>query len=248
MKISVQLYTLRDSMNADPAGTLKALGKLGYRYVELAGTAGKTAKEFAAMLKDAGLKASGMHVGLEACEKDLDAVLADAEAVGAKYIIVPWIPESAYKDGWDKAGVRLQAIGEKVSKAKRVFGYHNHTFEFQDAGGRTGYDALFEAMCPDQVKNEIDLWWAHCGGQDPAKLVAKYGERVDLVHLKDGKDCKDSTQTEAGNGAIKWDEVLKACDKAKVEYGVVELDNCPRPPIESVKICLDYFRSKGYKD
>lgn len=247
MKISLQLYTVRDQMNADPAGTLKALGKMGLKWVETAGTAGKSTPEFAAMLKDAGLKVSGMHVGLDACEKELDTVLKDAEILKSPYIVVPWVPESSYKDGWDKIGLRLQSIGEKVASVKRGFAYHNHTFEFVDAGGRTGYDALFEAACPDYVKNEIDLWWAHCGKQDPAELVLKYGNRVRLVHLKDGKGCQDPTQMEAGRGVMDWDKVLKACEKAKVEYGCIELDTCPNPPLESVKTSLDFFRSKGYR-
>jgi len=247
MKISVQLYTLRELMGKDPAGTLKELGKMGYRYVETAGTAGKTPQEFAQMIADAGMKVSGMHVGLDACEKDLDAVLAEAETLGAPFVIVPWVPESSYKDGWDKLGMRLQAIGEKVAKAGREFAYHNHTFEFVMVEGRTGWDRMFEASCPDYVKAQIDLWWVHCGKLNPAILVERYGERCRLVHLKDGGDCKAETQLEAGRGVQKWDEILKACEKAKVEFGVVELDNCPNPPLESVRVCLEFFRSKGYQ-
>ena len=123
MKISVQLYTVRDLMDKDAAGTLMAIGKMGYRYVETAGMAGKTTLEFAKLVKQAGLKVSGMHVGLDACEANLDMVLADAKVLNSPYIIVPWAPESSYKDGWEKLGQRLQAIGEKVAAAKRVFAF-----------------------------------------------------------------------------------------------------------------------------
>ena len=47
--ISIQLYTLRDQLTADAAGTLKALGRIGYKTVEHAGFAGKTAAEFKAV-------------------------------------------------------------------------------------------------------------------------------------------------------------------------------------------------------
>jgi hypothetical protein len=33
-RLGVALYTVRDQMKADPAGTLKAIADLGYRYVE----------------------------------------------------------------------------------------------------------------------------------------------------------------------------------------------------------------------
>lgn len=248
MKLSIQLYTVRDLLDKDPAGTLKAIGKLGLKYAETAGYAGRPVKEFASMMKDAGLKASGMHVGLEPCEKELDKVIDEANTLGCKYIIVPWIPESLYKEGWDHVGLRLQAVGEKVSKAKKVFCYHNHAFEFVDVNGKTGYDILFSAACPDYVFNQIDLWWAHVGKQDTAKLVEKYGHRVKLVHLKDGLDDQDGKQMPAGKGSIDWTATCKALDKAKVDFGVIEFDTCPGPPYESIKESLDFFRAKGYRD
>lgn len=248
MKISVQLWTVRRELERDPAGTLEAIHRMGFKYVETAGTAGLKAREFAETVKRAGLKVSGMHVGLEDCEKDLGSQLALAEMLGAPFLIVPWAPESSYKDGWDKLGMRLQAIGEKVAAAKRKFAYHNHTFEFQKVGDRTGFEILMEAACPDYVKCQIDLWWAKCGGQVVTDMLAKYKGRVDLVHLKDGADCGDSVHREAGQGIMKWDSILKACRDAKVEWGVVELDECPNPPLESIKTSLEFFRARGFKD
>lgn len=248
MKLSVQLYTVRDLMDKDPAGTLRGIGKLGLKHAETAGYAGKPVKEFAAMMKDAGLKASGMHVGLDACEKELSKVVDEADALGCRYVIVPWAPESAYKDGWDKFGMRLHTIGENLSKSKKVFCYHNHAHEFQDVNGKTGFDILFSAACPDHVFCQIDLWWAHVGKQDPAKLVEKYGSRVKLVHLKDGLDDEKQTQMPAGKGSIDWTSTCKALDKAKTEFGVIEFDTCPGPPLDSIRESLDFFRAKGYKE
>jgi hypothetical protein len=42
-RISIQLYTLRDALAADPAGTLAALADIGYTRVETAGTANLSA-------------------------------------------------------------------------------------------------------------------------------------------------------------------------------------------------------------
>lgn len=248
MKISVQLYTVRDQMAQDPAGTLMAIGKMGYHYVELAGTAGKTAKEFKGLLNDAGLKASGMHVSYEACEKGMQPILDDAAVLGCKHVIVPGIPGSAVAKGWDWVGMKLQEFGEKAAKERHVFGYHNHAHEFETkVNGKTAFDILFSAACPDFVKCQVDLWWAYYGNVDPAALLDQYGKRVRCVHLKDGKGRGNAPQAEAGNGVMEWDKVLKACDRCDVEFGAVELDECPRPPLESIKISLDYFRAKGYK-
>lgn len=247
MKISVQLYTLRDQMGQDPVGTLRELGKMGYRYVETAGLAGKSAKEFRAILQDANLKASGMHVGYGACDTEMNKVLDEAQTLGSPYVIVPGLPGEAIQRGWEWVGTKLQEFGEKASARKIGFAYHNHAHEFDIVDKKLAYDRLFAAACPDHVKCQIDLWWAYYGLVDPAKLVRRYGTRVRLVHLKDGKGRGDAPQAEAGQGVMDWNRVLAACDEAKVEFGVVELDTCPRPPLESVRMCLDYFRGRGYR-
>jgi len=248
MKIGVQLYTLRDDMQRAPVETLNALGKMGYRYVETAGFAGKSAKEFAGWLKDAGLQASGMHVGIDACEKELNQVMDDASALNCPYVIVPWIPESVYKDGWDHAGERLERIGEKVNAGGREFAYHNHAFEFVDVKGKSGFEILFSAACPDCLVAQIDLWWAYCGMKDPAGLVNKFGERTKLVHLKDGKSPSDDVHVPAGDGVMPWDAILAACKKAKTDFGIVELDTSPGKPLDAVEKSLKFFRSKGLKE
>lgn len=248
MKISVQLYTVRDVLAKDPAPTLAAIGQMGFKYVETAGYAGKTPKEFKQMLNDSGLKCSGMHVSYEACEKEMARVLDEAALLGSKYVIVPGIPGRIIEQGWDKVGMNLQAFGEQAAKERHVFAYHNHAHEFETkVGDKTAYDVLFSAACPDYVKCQVDLWWAYYGHVDPAKLLERYGKRVRLVHLKDGKGRGNEPQAEAGNGVMDWDTVLKACDRSEVEFGSVELDECPRPPLESIKISLDFFRSKGYR-
>ena len=45
MEYGLQLYSVRDAMEVDFEGTLKALADMGYEYVEFAGYYGHTAEE-----------------------------------------------------------------------------------------------------------------------------------------------------------------------------------------------------------
>lgn len=248
MKISVQLYTVRDVLAKDPPGTLNAIGKMGYRYVETAGYAGLDAKGFKKLLSEAGLKCSGMHVSYDQCEKEMGKVLDEAAILGSKHVIVPGLPGRATDNGWDWVGMKLQEFGEQAAKERHVFAYHNHDHEFRTKiDGKPALDVLYSAACPDYVKCQMDLWWVYYAEVDPVAVLSQYGSRVRTVHLKDGKGRGSAPQAEAGNGVQDWDAILKACDRAGVEFGVVELDTCPRPPLESIKICLDYFRAQGYR-
>ena len=63
--IGLQLYTIRDAVAKDLAGTLRAIAEIGYREVELAGIpAGATAGELRRMLGDNGLTAPSMHASM----------------------------------------------------------------------------------------------------------------------------------------------------------------------------------------
>ena len=66
--IGLQLYTLGDLMTTDPKGTLQKLAAIGYKDLESAGSQkgnyyGFKPKEFAAMVKDAGMRWRSAHVG-----------------------------------------------------------------------------------------------------------------------------------------------------------------------------------------
>lgn len=66
--IGLQLYTLGDLMTTDPKGTLQKLAAIGYKELESAGSQkgnyyGYKPKEFAAMIKEAGMHWRSAHVG-----------------------------------------------------------------------------------------------------------------------------------------------------------------------------------------
>src|SRR5215831_7080502 len=66
--IGLQLYTLGNLMTTDPRGTLQKLAAIGYKELESAGSQkgnfyGYTPKEFATMVKEAGMHWRSAHVG-----------------------------------------------------------------------------------------------------------------------------------------------------------------------------------------
>src|SRR4051794_41432271 len=107
-KISIQLYTLRDQMAADSAGTLNALARIGYRTVEHAGFVGRTAAQFKQLLDAAGLRATSGHQGIP---QPFDAAawqaqLADARVIGQRYIVNPASPITFFPSDGDLSKIR----------------------------------------------------------------------------------------------------------------------------------------------
>src|SRR5271169_3783901 len=57
----IQLYSVNQALNSDPAGTLNKLQQIGYRNVETAGFGGLSAADFRKLLDAAGLVCPSAH-------------------------------------------------------------------------------------------------------------------------------------------------------------------------------------------
>src|SRR5439155_9443914 len=70
--ISLQLYTVRDQVASDYAGTLRAVADFGYRAVELVTLGTFAAAGLRAELDRLGLQVSGMHFPLDRLEHQIE--------------------------------------------------------------------------------------------------------------------------------------------------------------------------------
>lgn len=242
MRLSLQLFTVRDAMASDPEGTLSAISDMGLEYVELAGTYDKPAAEFADLLSRHNLKPSGTHNGIESLEQTFEAVVADNKSLGNEWVIVPWIPEERRK--WSDMALGLNKIGEKLAAEGLKLAYHNHDFELK---ADKGLRRLVAETVPASVAFQIDLGWVQYAGEDPANLLYELSSRVPLVHLKDMAPDRENPHVVAGDGAVNWDEVLAVCEGTGVQFGAIEMDLPPNDPIEDVRTCVKYFQARGLR-
>ena len=246
-RLSVQLYTLRDQVEADYAGTLRAVAELGYRAVELVTLGQYTPAELRAELDRNGLTASGMHIPFERLTGQIDEVSTIAETLGFRHVICPWLAPARRGDvdGYRQLVEALAAAGAQYHARGLQLGYHNHDFEFEPIGDTTALDLILGATDARSLMLELDVYWAAYAGLDPVATIQRYADRLALVHLKDMARDPSRTFAEVGHGQLDVPAILAACDAAGVEWLVVEQDQCTRPPLESVAMSLEYLRSLG---
>ncbi len=253
--LGVQLYTVRNVIEKNPAATLKAIQDIGYTEVEA--TYGNLDKIWSA-LKETSLKPVSVHgdtaVFMEGGSK-LDATIADVKQRGFSYLVVPYIPpaERGGADMFQKLAEKLNQAGEKAKASGLTLCYHNHAFEFAPQGGTTGLEILMKNTQQDLVSLEMDIFWVSVAGHDPVSLLKTYSGRVKLLHLKD-KDKGVATQynenvphsafKEVGSGTIDIPAVLAAADAAGVENYFVEQDQTPGDPIASLRKSYEYLKGK----
>ncbi|BCT74732.1 hypothetical protein SCMU_05740 [Sinomonas cyclohexanicum] len=88
----------------------------------------------------------------------------------------------------------------------------------------------------------MDTYWAAVGGEDVPALLARLGDRVRFIHIKDGPltlEPKDQVAVGAGKMPV-WD-VLRAA--GSVEVGVVELDDFAGEMFDAVTDSLAYLEA-----
>lgn len=239
MSFSIQLYTVRKALDADLPGTIKKLADIGFENVEPYNFVA-TADALGAALADNGMTAPSGHAPL--LRADQDEIFQAARKLGITTVIDPHVPEDRWKTVADiRATAELlnQAAVKGASYGITV-GYHNHWWEVEMLpDGRTGLEVLAEYLDPAVVL-ELDTYWAAVGGQDPVALLGRLGDRVRLIHIKDGPVNNDpSTQLAVGDGKVPIWDVIEAA-KA-LEYGVVELDDFKGEMLDAVADSFAYL-------
>ncbi|MBR2351120.1 MAG: sugar phosphate isomerase/epimerase [Clostridia bacterium] len=267
--VGIQLYGVRNAMERDFEGTLKALADMGYEYVEFAGYYGHTAEEIKAILDKYGLKCISAHQALDFYDEDPDAAAEFLKAFGVKYSVIPWYGKEklAGTDEWEASAARFKKVGAVLKAHGMKLGYHNHDFEFEKHEGKYLHDYIFDEV-GDLIDPELDTCWVHYAGINPADKIREFAGRVEIVHLKDfvckelgggpaydlidnsgkglGKKSREDNGFQfrpLGTGRQNFLEILEACEASGTEYVIVEQDQTyDMPELEAAKISRDYLR------
>ncbi|MBN2713791.1 MAG: sugar phosphate isomerase/epimerase, partial [Planctomycetes bacterium] len=145
----------------------------------------------------------------------------------------------------DKIKATCEIFNEAAANCKArgfSFGIHNHEWEYKEVEGKPAYKYMEEFLSPDAFY-EIDTYWVTVGGQDAAKVVAELGERVQLLHIKDGPGTREKAMLAAGSGIMNFPPIVEAAKHSN--YMIVEIDRCDTDMMEAVKQSFDYLKSSG---
>lgn len=200
-KIGIQLYSVLSSVIENPEAAIERLSKLGYNQVELVQWGGDpkvfgmTAAEFKALCDKYGVEILSTHSGIQEDVENEEAVLARWRAAfaavkecGGSYFIVPGYGVDYTVEGLQQMCAYFNKVG-KIAKEEfgLEFGYHNHSHEYTTLKDTdiVMWEYLVENTDPEYVCFELDVFWCKEGGKSPEAYLAKYPERIKLLHVKD---------------------------------------------------------------
>ena len=259
--VGIQLWTVNGPMQADAAGTLQKLRKIGYGAVESAGFGKLMAKQFRQLLDDAGLVCPSAHLSFD--PDNLGAAFDDAHALGAAYatsgsldalVLGKSASDPAKRamslDEAKRTAELTNRIGAAAKRAGLQYVYHNHAREFADHGGAFGYDLLLRETDPELVKFEIDCGWMIFAGHDPVAYFRKYPNRFPLIHVKDFLPASDKAKgemrgAELGHGVVDYKPIFAAAAQAGLQYYFVEQEGpfARMDQLQAAQVDYDYLHS-----
>lgn len=233
--LGFQVWTVKDQLIKDFAGTLKMMASQGYQSVEMCSPPGYESSGFGPLMKmkaaemrkiveDSGLILQSTHYGMSELREKLNERIDFALESGQKQMICSsfGLPKDATMSNWMKAVDELNEIGAKTKKAGIQTGYHNHNMEFEKLDGKLIYYALMDHFDADLVKMQFQVAVISVGYK-AVTYFNKYPGRFISAHLSDWSTTT-SKQVPIGQGIVDWKEFFAAAEKCGVKNYFVEME------------------------
>ena len=266
--VGIQLYSIRDDMAKDPAGSLKKVAAMGYKVVEHAGYEnhkfyGYEPKEFKKILQDLGLVMYSGHVGFgsyvwDSAKKDFTddwkKTVENAAFMGQKFVITPELEDKAMRDYdtlmkvidlWNKTGELTHKYGMK-------FGYHDDFFEDIVLNKMKIYDIIMKNTDPGKTMQQFDIANLYnAAGTDPVEVINRYPGRFESLHVKDLLREKNKEgqhdSTVLGKGVFDIKSVVNAAIKNGSWLLIIEQEAYQNEsPMDCIKDDLAAMKKWGF--
>jgi sugar phosphate isomerase/epimerase len=242
VKTAINLYSVRE-LDESVEALIRRVADAGYDGVQFAGRHAPTpenAESIAAALEDHGLEAAPPHVGIDALEDDLHAVVGTYESVGVDGAVVPWLDEEHFETAGavDAAAERVNELTAALDDHGWDLLYHNHAHEFTEIDDGMAFTRFVEAT---DVGVELDVGWALVGGADPATLIRSLGDGVRTLHMKDMDTSVERGFVGLGEGDVDVEACASAARAVGAEWLIYEHDDPedPEATIERGAAALD---------
>jgi sugar phosphate isomerase/epimerase len=251
LPIGIELYAVRDELQKDLMGTVRAVAKLGYEVVEFYSPytqwTTEYAKEVRKLLDELKIKCLSTHNGANVfTPENLPKAIELNQIIGSKTLVMASAGRVEGLDGWKGVAAKLTAAQEKLKPLGMRAGFHNHKTEFVAIDGKRPMDVL-AANTPKEVTLQFDVGTCVEAGQDCIAWINANPGRIRSLHLKDwtgaeGKPDK-GYRVLFGEGDAPWKEIFKAAEaKGGAEYYLMEQEGSRFSSLETAEKCLATYR------
>lgn len=248
MKIGVQFYTIREFCKTTEglAESLKKVADMGYTTVQISGTCTFDAQWMKEQLNRNNLQCVITHTPKEQLA-DSVKVCEDHRIFGCNNVGLGYYK---FKDGdlsqiYEAFKATYAPVAQAIHDQGLYFMYHHHDMELQKIDGQTILRKIAADFSPEILGLTLDTYWLQKGGVDPAASIREFAGRIPCIHLKDYG--YGATMEAVGSGNLNWDAIFAAAADSKVEYMLVEQDNCNGlDPFDCLRSSYEFLKANGF--
>jgi len=247
--VGLELYSVRDELQKDPQGTVRAVAKMGYQDVEFYAPylewSEDQAKQMRKLLDELGIHCYSTHNDEDFFSdskiqkaRDLNKIL------GSRYMVLAWSDPKPSLEGWKKVAETLNSAAEKLAPAGLKVGYHNHDAEWKPVEGKRPIEVIASNTKPS-VMLQLDVGTCLEAGADPVAWIKSNPGRIRSIHCKDwSPDPNVGYKTLFGEGKADWKAIFQAAEnQGGIEFYLIEQEGSRYPELETARRCLEAFRS-----
>jgi sugar phosphate isomerase/epimerase len=246
--VGLELYSVREALDKDPEGTVRAVAKMGYNCVEFYGpyfawTETQT-KQMRKVMDDVGIRCYSTHNDEPNLLPENISRARDMNAIlGSRYLICAHADPKG-NDGWKAIADELNAAAEKLEPSGIKTGYHNHQPEFTPVNGQRPIEILAKNTKPSVVL-QLDVGTCLEVGSDPVAWIRQNPGRIRSMHCKDwSPDPAKGYKVLFGEGAANWKNIFAAAENVGgIEYYLIEQEGSRYSELETAEKCLEAFRA-----
>lgn len=246
--VGLEMFSVRDELQRDPTGTVKAVAKMGYEscefYAPYMEWTPEQTREMRKVLDGVGMRCVSTHNGPQALSPEgLARSTERNQVLGSTLIVMAGAGHVEGIDGWRRVAETLSRAAEKLKLLGMRAGYHNHDMEFKLLQGQRPIEVL-ASNTPSDVVLQLDVGSCVHSGTDPVAWIEKNPGRIRSMHCKEWSPAPErGYQTILGEGPAPWPRIFVAAEKTGgIENYLIEQEDSRYQPLEVVQRCLTAFR------
>jgi sugar phosphate isomerase/epimerase len=240
---------VRDALDKDPAGTVRAVATMGYEGLEFYAPyfvwSEAQAKNMRKLLDELKIRCFSTHNDSDYFTGDKLQRARDLNLIlGSKYMVMASSHAKPGLDGWREVANVLNEAVEKLEPHGLKAGYHNHQLEFTMTDSVRPMEILAKNSKPS-VMLQLDVGTCIEAGADPVAWIKANPGRIRSMHCKDwSPEPAKKYSVLFGEGVADWKALFHAAENGGgIEYYLVEQEGSRFPELETAKKCLQEFRS-----
>ncbi|MGH9451041.1 MAG: sugar phosphate isomerase/epimerase family protein [Terriglobia bacterium] len=244
--VGLELYSVRNDLKKDRAGTVRSVAEMGYAGVEF------FAPYYAwtpAEAKRVRAELDALHIWCHSTHNNLTSfsVPGISKAIelnhilGTSYVVLASPGNVTSLDGWKKVADTLNKANHTMEGHGLHAGYHNHEAEWMPIDGKKPMEVL-AANTDKTIMLQLDVGTCVAAGSDPVAWVRKNPGRIRSMHLKDWSP-QQGYRVLFGQGVVPWKKLFAAAESVGgAKYYLIEQEGSAYPELETARLCLKNYR------